>query len=105
MLHLTTVDQVHGKTISKDFGPVKGNTIRAKHLGKDIVAGLRTLVGGEIVEYTQVLTDARKEALTRMIKEAEKVNADAIIGIRFTTSQVMTGAAELLVFGTAVKIA
>lgn len=83
---------------------MRGNTIRAKHIGKDIIAGLRTLVGGEIKEYTEMLGEARNESIKRMTAEAERLGADAIVSVRFVTSQVMTGAAELLVYGTAVKI-
>lgn len=101
---LTTSDKIPGKEIEKTLGLVRGNTIRAKHIGKDILAGLRSIVGGEIKEYTEALDDARKSALKRMIAEAETLGADAIVCVRFTTSQVMAGAAELLVYGTAVKL-
>jgi len=101
---LTTSNNVAGKQIRETLGLVRGNTIRAKHIGKDILAGLRSIVGGEIKEYTEALNEARKEALERMVKSAEEMGADAIIGIRFTTSQIMSGAAELLVYGTAVKL-
>jgi uncharacterized protein YbjQ (UPF0145 family) len=101
---ITTSETIQGKKIVKTLGMVKGNTIRAKWFGKDIVAGLRNLVGGELKEYTEMLKDAREESIQRMRKEAEKVGANAIISTRFTTSQTMAGAAELLVYGTAVKI-
>jgi len=101
---ITTIDTIAGKQIVENLGTVKGNTIRAKHIGKDILAGLRSIVGGEIKEYTEALNEARKQAIERMIAEAEKLEADAVVGVRFTTSQVMTGAAELLVYGTAVKL-
>jgi len=101
---LTTSDQITGQQIKETLGLVKGNTIRAKHIGKDIVAGLRSIVGGEIKEYVEALNDARDEAIKRMIKDAKEINADAIVAVRFTTSQVMAGAAELLVYGTAVKL-
>ena len=101
---LTTLNNISGREIKETFGLVKGNTIRAKHIGKDILAGLRNLVGGEIKEYTEALSEAREIAINRMIEEAEKLEADAILGIRFTTSQIMGGAAELLVYGTAVKL-
>ena len=103
MILVNTEDIAH-KKIVKSLSLVKGNTIRAKHLGKDILAGLRSIVGGEIKEYTEALSDARAQAVKRMIDEAENKGADAIIGVRFTTSQVMPGAAELLVYGTAVKL-
>jgi uncharacterized protein YbjQ (UPF0145 family) len=101
---LTTSDKIPGKEIKETLGLVKGNTIKAKHIGKDILAGLRNIVGGEIKEYTEVLNEARETAVKRMIEEAEKLEADAIVCVRFTTSQVMSGAAELLVYGTAVKL-
>lgn len=102
---LTTTNKIPGREIKESLGLVKGNTIRAKHIGKDILAGLRNIVGGEIKEYTEALSEARELALKRMIEEAEKLGADAIVSIRFTTSQIMGGAAELLVYGTAVKLA
>ncbi|MBU0666858.1 MAG: YbjQ family protein [Nanoarchaeota archaeon] len=101
---LVNTDNIEGKKIAKTLGLVKGNTIRAKWIGKDIIAGLRQLVGGELKEYTEMLTEARKQATERMIKEAESIGADAIINIRFTTSQIMQNAAEILVYGTAVKL-
>lgn len=101
---LITSDQIVGKEIRETIGLVRGSSIRAKHIGKDILAGIRGLVGGEIKEYTEALNEAREIALERMTDEAEKLGADAIVGIRFTTSQVMAGAAELLVYGTAVKL-
>ena len=101
---LTTSDQIPGQQIKETLGLVKGNTIRAKHIGKDILAGLRSVVGGEIKEYVEALSDAREEAVKRMIKDAEEMGAEAIVAVRFTTSQVMAGAAELLVYGTAVKL-
>ncbi len=97
-------DQLEGYRITEYLGIARGNTIRAKHIGKDIIASLRTLVGGEIKEYTEMLTESRNESLRRMTAHAEKLGADAVINVRFVTSQVMAGAAELLVYGTAVKI-
>ena len=99
-----TTDFVPGREIIEAVGVVRGSTIRAKHLGKDIVAGLRMLVGGEIKEYTEMLHEARNESMRRMESQAEKMGADAIINLRFITSQVMAGAAELLAYGTAVKL-
>lgn len=96
-------EEMKGKEISEVLGLVRGNTIRARHLGNDIVAGLRNLVGGEVKEYTQMIGEAREEALLRMEEEAEKLGADAVVNVRFTTSQVMGGAAEILAYGTAVK--
>ncbi|MFH1631622.1 MAG: YbjQ family protein [bacterium] len=100
---LTTTETVPGREIKEILGIAKGNTIRAKHVGKDIIAGLRTIVGGEIKEYVEAMNEAREQALHRLIEQAESMGADAVVGLRFTTSQVMTGAAELLVYGTAVK--
>jgi len=88
----------------KILGLVKGSTIRAKHLGKDILAAFKHLVGGELREYTQMLQEARQQSMDRMIEEAKKLGADAIIGLRFGTSQVMQGAAEIVAYGTAVKL-
>ena len=98
-------DFVPGKRITEALGLVRGSTIRAKHLGKDIMAGLRTIVGGEIKEYTEMIIESRAESVRRMEAQAEKLGADAIINVRFVTSQVMSGAAELLAYGTAVKLA
>jgi len=101
---LTTSDNIPGREIKETLGLVRGNTIKAKHIGKDIMAGLRNIVGGEIKEYTEALSEARETAISRMTEEAEKMGADAIVCVRFTTSNVMTGAAELLAYGTAVKL-
>ena len=102
---LVNTDFVPGHRIVEGLGLVRGSTIRAKHLGKDIMAGLRTLVGGEIKEYTEMIMESRNESVRRMQAQAEKLGADAIINVRFVTSQVMAGAAELLAYGTAVKLA
>ncbi len=101
---MVTTDFVAGFRVSDCLGLVRGSTIRAKHIGKDIMAGLRTLVGGEIKEYTEMIVESRAESVRRMEAQAEKLGADAIINIRFVTSQVMSGAAELLAYGTAVKL-
>jgi uncharacterized protein YbjQ (UPF0145 family) len=101
---IVTTDKIPGREIKESLGIVKGSTIRAKHIGKDILAGLRSMVGGEIKEYVEALNEARGEAVKRMIKEAEDLGADAVVTVRFTTSQVLAGAAELLVYGTAVKL-
>ena len=95
---------VPGKEITESLGVARGSTVRARNIGRDIFAGLKTIVGGEIKEYTQLLADAREEALQRMIKDAEKLGADAIVNMRFTTSSVMAGSAEILAYGTAVKL-
>lgn len=101
---IVNTESVSGHRITETLGLVRGNTIRAKHLGKDIVAGLRTIVGGEIKEYTEMLTEARNAALQRMESEALQMGADAVVNVRFVTSQVMSGAAELLAYGTAVRL-
>ena len=104
-MKILTTDTVAGHTITESLGTVIGNTIRARHLGKDISAGLRSLVGGEITEYTGMMAESREQALLRMLDRAEKLNADAIVGVRFQTSMIMQGSAELLVYGTAVNLA
>lgn len=101
---VVTTDFVPGHQVSKALGLVRGSTIRAKHIGKDIIAGLRSLVGGEIKEYSEMLVEARAESQRRMERQAEQLGADAVINVRFMTSQVMSGAAELLSYGTAVKL-
>jgi uncharacterized protein YbjQ (UPF0145 family) len=101
---LVTTDFVPGHKVTESLGLVRGSTIRAKHVGKDIIAGLRTLFGGEIKEYTEMLIESRAESMRRMEAQAEKLKADAVINVRFVTSQVMAGAAELLAYGTAVKL-
>lgn len=101
---ITTTESVAGFTINKTLGTVVGNTIRARHLGKDILAGLRSLLGGEIKEYTRMLTESREQSIQRMIKQAEGMDADAVVGIRFQTSMILATTAELLVYGTAVKL-
>lgn len=101
---VVTTSEVPGYRIVKVLGIVKGNTVRAKHIGKDILAGLRQIVGGEIKEYTEMLSEARAEAERRMIEEAEKLGANAIVNVRYTTSNVMTNAAEILAYGTAVFV-
>ncbi len=101
---ITTQDDFADYEIIKTLGLVKGNTIRARHVGKDIMASLRTLVGGEITEYTKMLAESREQAFDRLIADAESKGADGIVCTRFTTSAVMAGAAELLAYGTAVKL-
>ena len=100
----TTTENVPGKEVKEILGVVRGNTIRARHVGRDIMAGLKTIVGGEIKSYTQMISKARDEAINRMTAEAEKLGADAILMVRMTTSSVMPQAAEILVYGTAVKL-
>jgi uncharacterized protein YbjQ (UPF0145 family) len=101
---LTTQDDFADYDIVETLGLVRGNTIRARHVGKDILAGLRSIVGGEITEYTKMLAESREQAIDRMFGEANTLGADAIVCLRFTTSTVMSSAAELLAYGTAVKI-
>lgn len=101
---LTTSLEIPGKKIVKHFGLVRGNTIRARHLGHDIMAGLRGIVGGEITDYTKMMAEAREQAIDRMIEEAAALGANAVINIRFSTSMIMSGAAEILVYGTAVQV-
>jgi uncharacterized protein YbjQ (UPF0145 family) len=101
---IVNTDFVSGKEIKEVIGLVKGNTIQAKSIGKDIRAGFRHMVGGEIKEYTEMLAESREIALKRMIEKAEKFNADAVINVRFMTSAIMGGAAEILAYGTAVKL-
>ncbi len=104
MIIVSTIDQIPGKTIKTNLGLVKGNTVRTKNLFTDIGAGLKNLVGGELRSYTDMLSQARDEALNRMINEAVKLDADAVVGVRFMTSSIMASAAEILAFGTAVKL-
>ncbi len=101
---IVSTDFIKGREIKETLGLVRGNTIKAKWFGKDIMSGLRQIVGRELKEYTEMLTEAREEATQRMLQEAEKLGADAIINVRYTTSQVMASAAEILVYGTAVKL-
>lgn len=101
---VVTTEQIEGKRITETLGLVKGSTIRARHVGHDIMAGLRNVVGGEVKDYTVMLAQAREEALQRMIEQAEKMGANAIVGTRFVTSMVMSGAAEMVAYGTAVRV-
>ncbi|HBT38720.1 MAG: hypothetical protein XD58_0732 [Thermotoga sp. 50_1627] len=101
---LTTTEKLEGYEVMETLGLVMGNVVYSKHLGKDIAAAFKTLAGGEIKSYTELLTEARNIALQRMIAEAEKLGADAVIGLRFGSSSVMQSAAEVLAYGTAVKL-
>jgi len=101
---LVTTSTIEGQRILETLGLVRGNTIRARHIGRDIMAGLRTIVGGEIKDYTVMLGQARDQAIERMIRQAENLGANAVVGVRFTTSQTMSGAAEILAYGTAVRV-
>ena len=101
---LVTTDTVHGKEVKESLGIVKGTVVQSKNVGRDIMAGMKTLVGGEIKSYTDMLNEARFQAQKRMIDEAVELGADAIVGVRFGSSAVMQGAAEMIAYGTAVKL-
>jgi uncharacterized protein YbjQ (UPF0145 family) len=101
---VTNIETVPGKTIVEHFGLVSGSTIRAKHVGRDIMASLKNIVGGELKGYTQLLSESRKQAMGRMIEQSRQLGANAIVNVRFSTSSVAQGAAELYVYGTAVKV-
>lgn len=101
---ITTGEQIPGKQITEILGIARGSTVRARHVGRDIFAGLKNLVGGEISEYTKLQAEAREQAMQRMQEDAEKMGADAVISMRINTSMIMQGASELLVYGTAVKL-
>jgi uncharacterized protein YbjQ (UPF0145 family) len=100
---VSTMESLPGRRISRILGLVRGNTIRARHLGRDIQAVIRNVAGGEIREYTKMLAESREQALDRMTDEAEALGANAVLGVRFTTSMVMSGAAEIMCYGTAVR--
>ena len=102
---VVTTDRVEGKEIKEVFGLVKGNTVRARHLGKDFMAGLRNIVGGEVTEYSRLLAESREQSLARMTERAREMGANAIVGTRFVTSMIASGASEILAYGTAVVIA
>lgn len=101
---LTNMESVPGKKITEHYGLVSGNTVRAKHIGRDIMAGLKNIVGGELKGYTELLKESRNESIQRMMDQAEKLGANAVVNIRFSTSSVTQGAAELYAYGTAVKV-
>ncbi len=101
---MTNVNTVPGKKIVEHFGIVQGSTVRAKHVGRDFMAGLKNLVGGELKGYTELLQDSRKEAMQRMEDQARQMGANAVVNIRFATSSVAQGAAELFAYGTAVRV-
>ena len=104
MMITTTPGNIAGHRIVKTHGLVRGNTLRARHIGRDIMAGLRAMVGGELTDYTKMLAEAREQALDRMVEEASQMGANAVIGIDFSTAYVMSNVAEVLVYGTAVTI-
>lgn len=101
---LVSTEQIEGKTIKESLGIVKGEIVQSKNLGRDFMAGMKTLVGGEIKGYTEMIREARQMATKRMVDEAERLGADAVVGIRYGSSAVMQGAAEIIVYGTAVKL-
>jgi len=101
---VVNTETIPGYEIVETKGLVQGNTIRAKHIGRDITASLKNLVGGELTQYTELLTESRRQAVERMIQQAQQLNADAVVNVRFTTSSIAAGAAELYAYGTAVKL-
>ena len=101
---VVTTPEIPRKNIVRTLGLVRGNTIRARHVGKDIMAGLRNLVGGEVPEYAKLLAESREQALARMVEQAEELGANAVIGLQFQTSVIMGGAAEMMAYGTAVVV-
>jgi len=103
MIYVTTA-QIAGKEIIETLGIVRGSTVRARNIGRDLFAGLKNIIGGEISEYTKLLAQSREQAIKRMLDDAERLGAHAVVNVRFTTSEVMQGAAEMLAYGTAVKL-
>lgn len=103
-MEITNIENIPGKTIVEHFGVVLGSSVRAKHAGRDLMAGLKNIVGGELAGYTELLRESRKEAQSRMIAQAKSVGANAIVNVRFSTSSITAGAAEILCYGTAVKV-
>ncbi len=101
---VTNIETIPDKTIVKHLGMVQGNTVRAKHVGRDFLAGLKNIVGGELTGYTELLQEAREEAVARMLKQAKAVGANAVVNVRFSTASVTAGAAELFAYGTAVVV-
>lgn len=101
---LSTTEFIAGREITEVLGVVRGSTVRSRNVVRDIMAGLRNVVGGEIPEYTKLLADSREQALQRMVEDARRLGADAVVGIRFTTSAVMQGSSEILAYGTAVRL-
>lgn len=102
--YMSNTESIPGKTITAFQGVVSGNSVRAKHLGRDFMAGLKNMVGGELKGYTELLNDSRKEATERMVKQAQSMGANAVVNVRFATSSIAQGAAELFAYGTAVKV-
>ena len=102
---ISTIETVPGREITSILGVARGNTVRARNIGRDIFAGLKNIVGGEISEYTKLIADSREQSLQRMMQDAARLGADAVVNVRFTTSMIMQGSAEILAYGTAVKLA
>jgi len=101
---LSNIEVIPGKQITNFFGVVSGSTVRAKHIGKDIMAGFKNIIGGELKAYTELIAEAREDAIARMVREAESLGANAVVNVRFSTSSVAQGAAELFAYGTAVTV-
>ena len=101
---MSNTETIPGKTIVEFYGVVSGNTVRAKHVGRDIMAGFKNIIGGELKAYTELLSDSRQEAVARMLAQAQSMNANAVVNVRFATSSVAQGAAELFAYGTAVRV-
>ena len=103
-MKVVSTETLPGHEIVEVLGIVRGSTVRARNIGRDIFAGLKNIVGSEIEEYTRLAADSREEALERMVKDAQRLGADAVVGVRFTTAMIMQGASEMLAYGTAVKL-
>ncbi len=103
-MFITNIEQIPNKEIIEHYGIVSGSTVRAKHMGRDMMAGLKNIFGGELKGYTELLAESREEAIERMIEQAKSIGANAIVNVRFSTSSIAAGAAELYVYGTAVKV-
>ena len=101
---IATTDNINGRKVTETLGLVRGEIVQSKHLGKDFMAGMKNLVGGEVKSYTEMISDARKIATDRMIEEATRFGADAIVGVRYGSSAIMQGSAEMIAYGTAVKL-
>ncbi|NQW25309.1 MAG: YbjQ family protein [Cryomorphaceae bacterium] len=103
-MKMVSTETIPGHEIISTLGVVRGSTVRARNIGRDIFAGLKNIIGGEIEEYTRLAADSREEALERIVQDAERLGADAVVGVRFTTAMIMQGASEMLAYGTAVKL-
>ena len=101
---VVTTEQIEGKKVTETLGLVKGSTIRARHVGRDVMATLRNVVGGEVAEYTKLMGESREQAIDRMVRNAELLDANAVVSVRLTTSMLMGGAAEIVAYGTAVRV-